>query len=85
MEQEFVTFMITTADGKEVELAVVDEFEFEHKNYAVAALVENDEISGEGRFIYRMVEKDDDISFEKIRNMVDYQKIAEAYMEMEEE
>ena len=31
--QEYVTFHITARDGSDVELAVVDEFDFEDKHY----------------------------------------------------
>ena len=41
---EYVTFSITTKDGEEVELAVVDEFDFEDKHYVVGALIKDDEI-----------------------------------------
>ena len=30
--QEYITFTVTTKDGAEVEMAVVDEFEFEKKH-----------------------------------------------------
>ena len=37
--QEYVTFFITAKDGSEVELAVVDEFDFEDKHYVVGAVL----------------------------------------------
>ena len=82
--EEFVTFTITAKDGSEVELAVVDEFEFEKKNYVVAAKVIGDEIDGEGSYIYRCHMTEDGFHPEKIANAVDYERIAKAYMEMEE-
>ena len=81
--KEYATFTVTDKDGQEVELAVVDEFEFEHKNYVAGAKIEGDTISQDGVYIYRMKVKEEDFTVEKITNSVEYQKIANAYMEME--
>jgi len=86
MEKEFdeyITFHVTTKDGTEVEMAVVDEFEFEENHYVVGALVEDDTISEEGRYIYRSVIDGDNFTVEKIKREFDYNRIARAYMEME--
>lgn len=80
--QEYVTFTTTTKDGQEIEMAVVDEFEFERKNYLVSALVENDQVLDDNRFIYRMVlTADGGFNAEKITNPKDYERIAKVYME----
>ena len=50
--QEYVTFHVTARDGSDVELAVVDEFDFEGKHYVVGAVVEDDTINDEARYIY---------------------------------
>ena len=81
---EYVTFTITAKDGSEVEMAVVDEFEFEKKNYIVAALVKDDSIDDEGQYIYRCHITEDGFKAEKISNALDYERIAKAYMEMED-
>lgn len=81
---EYVTFHTTARDGSDLEMAVVDEFDFEGKHYVVGALIEGDTIAEEGRYIYRSVIKGDDFTVEKIRNQIDYNRIAQAYMEMEE-
>lgn len=81
--KEYVTFATTNKDGNEIEMAVVDEFEFEHKNYVVGALVEDNTINEEGLFIFRIKEMGEDIKVEKISNQTEYGKIAQAYMEME--
>ena len=83
--EEYVTFHVSTKDGTEVEMAVVDEFEFEHKYYVVAALIEDDTIHEDNLYIYKAKVTEDDFSVEKIKNQVEYQKIAKAYMEMEQE
>ena len=37
--QEYVTFHVTARDGADVELAVVDEFDFEDKHFVVGGVV----------------------------------------------
>lgn len=82
---EYVTFYVTTRDGSEVEMAVVDEFDFEHKHYVVSAVVKDDVIQEDGTYIYRCIIKGDDFTVEKIKDADEYQKIAQAYMDMDEE
>lgn len=87
MEEEFkeyITFRVTTGDGTEVEMAVVDEFEFEHKNYVAAAKVNGDTIDEEGIFIYRIKATEEDFSVEKITNKFEYEKVSKAYIELED-
>ena len=82
--EEHITFQTTTKDGTEVEMAVVDEFDFEHKHYVVAAVVNGDEISDDGRYIYRCIVKEDDFVIEKITKESEYNRVAQAYMSMDE-
>ena len=82
--KEYVTFTTTNKEGNEIEMAVIDEFEYEHKNYVVGALIEDNTINENGLFIFRVKELGDDIKVEKILNPTEYQKIAHAYMEMED-
>lgn len=82
--KEYATFKTTNKEGEELELAVVDEFDFENKHYVVGALIEGDTINEEGLYIYKAQITDDDFTVEKIKNQVDYQKIARAYMELED-
>ena len=81
----YATFIVTNKEGEEVELAVVDEFDFEHKHYVVGALIEGDTINEDGLFIYKAKITEDDFTVEKITNKLDYEKISKAYMEMDEE
>lgn len=83
--EEYVTFHVTAKDGSDVEMAVVDEFDFENKHYVVGAVVKDDVIDDEGRYIYRAVVKDDDFTVEKITREFEFRKVAEAYQNMEEE
>ena len=83
--EEYVTFHITARDGYDVEMAVVDEFDFEKKHYVVGAVVRDDVIDDEGRYIYECVPDGDDFTVQKIKREFDYNQIAKAYMEMDEE
>ena len=83
-EAEYVTFHVTAKDGSDVEMAVVDEFDFENKHYVVGAVVKDDEIDDSGRYIYRAVMDGDEFTVQKITREFEYNKIVEAYMEMEE-
>ena len=81
---EYLTFHITAKDGSDVEMAVVDEFDFEEDHYVVGAVVQDDTILEDGLYIYRSVLKEDGFTVEKIKREFDYNRIAKAYMEMEE-
>ena len=81
---EYLTFHITAKDGSDVEMAVVDEFDFENKHYVVGAVVKDDTIMDDGRYIYESIVNGDDFTVEKIKREFDYNRIAKAYMEMEE-
>ena len=82
--QEYVTFSVNTKDGTEVEMAVMDEFDFEEKHYVVGALIREDEIMDDGRYIYEAVVNGDDFSVKKIEKDFDYNRITQAYLHMEE-
>lgn len=81
---EYVTFHVTSKEGTDIEMAVVDEFEYNHKQYVVGAVVEGDTILEDGLYIYRSIINGDDFTVEKIEKEDEYRKVAEAYMEMEE-
>ena len=81
---EYVTFTVTARDGSEVEMAVVDEFDFEGKHYVVGAVVQDDTILDDGRYIYLSKIEKDGFTVEKITREYEYKRIAEAYMEMED-
>ena len=63
--KEYITFVVSTKDGQEVEMAVIDQFEFENKGYVAAALLDVDTVSDEGCFIYRVKVGEDDFKVEK--------------------
>lgn len=81
---EYIVFTVENSEGKEVEMAVTDEFDYDHKHYVAAALVEGDTINEEGLYIYRVKETGDDFTVEKIESPELYQEIAEAYISLSE-
>ena len=81
---DYLTFHVTAKDGSDVEMAVVDEFDFENKHYVVGAVVQDDTILDEGRYIYRSVIDEDDFTVEKITREFEYNRIAQASMNMDE-
>ena len=83
--EEYITFHVTASDGSDVEMAVMDEFDFENEHYVVGAVIKDDTIDDEGRYIYKSVIKGDTFTVEKIKREFDYKRIAEAYMSMNEE
>lgn len=83
--EEYRTFHVTAKDGSDVEMAVMDEFDFEGDHYVVGAVIQEDTIQEDGLYIYRSVETEDGFAVEKIRREFDYNRIAKAYMAMEEE
>ncbi len=82
--EEYITFHVTASDGSDVEMAVMDEFDFENDHYVVGAVIKDDTIDDEGRYIYKSVINGDTFTVEKIKREFDYKRIAEAYMSMDE-
>ena len=82
--EEYVTFHITARDGRDVEMAIIDEFQYKNKNYIISAVVENDTVSGEGQYLYRYLLTGDDFKVEEIRSRFEYEEVVKAYMAMEE-
>jgi len=79
---EYEVFTDTTSEGKEIELAIVDRFEFEGKTYAVSALVEGDEISEDGLFVYRIEGEGESAEISKIEDPDEYSRVADAYAQI---
>ena len=79
---EFVTFHITAKDGRDVEMAVVDEFDIENRHYVVSSVVEDDVIRTEEQYIYRCHVKDDDFTVEPITDPKEFEWVARAYSKL---
>ena len=81
--EEYLIFTVTDKNGAEVEMALVDEFDFEDEHYVVGAVVKDDTLVDDAYYIYRAIIENGDFTVEKIRREFDYNRIVEAYMEME--
>ena len=79
---EFVTFHITAKDGRDVEMAVVDEFDIENRHYVVSSVVEDDVIRTEEQYIYRCHVKDDDFTVEPITDPKEFEWVVRAYSKL---
>lgn len=82
-EKAYSTFHVKARDGRDIEMAVVDEFDFDHKHYVVGSVVEDDTILDEGQYIYRCTLLEDGFSVSQITNALEFEKISRAYMEMD--
>ena len=82
--EDYATFTVMTSQGEEVELAILDEFDFEKKTYVAAARVVGDEIDEEGVFLYRYKDTKDGFITEKITDRQEYARVAQAYAELQE-
>ena len=49
--EEYITFNVTAKDGSEVEMALMDEFDFEGKHYVVGAVIKDEVIQEDGHYI----------------------------------
>ena len=79
---EYVTFHVTARDGRDVEMAVVDEFDIENRHYVVGSVVEDDEIKADRQYIYRCHIKDDDFTVEPILDPKEFDRVSRAYMKL---
>lgn len=80
---EYATFKVTSSSGEEVEMAVLEEFEYDHHTYVAAAVVEDDTINEDGVYIYKAKLINDEIIAEKITDKELYAQVVQAYMELE--
>jgi hypothetical protein len=79
---EYVTFHVTARDGRDVEMAVVDEFDIENRHYVVGSVVEDDEIKADGQYIHRCHIEDDDFTVEPILDPKEFDRVSRAYMKL---
>ena len=75
---EYVTFEVTAKDGTVVEMAVVDEFDFEGRHYILAAEIHDDQVS-DGAYLCRGKEEADGFVVERIETRAEYERAAKAY------
>ena len=78
---EYVTFRTTARDGSALEMAVVDEFDFEGKHYILAAEIHDDQVS-DGAYLCRSRNEEDGFIVERIESRTEYERAAKAYEEL---
>lgn len=78
---EFDTFQLEL-NGKDIEFAITEEFDFEGKHYILCGEVVDDEINDEEVYLFRAIMEENDITVESIETEEEYDRIVEAYYEM---
>ena len=77
---EFDTFNLEL-NGKDIEFAITEEFDFEGKHYILCGEVNGDEINDEEVYLFRAVMEENEITVESIETEEEYDRIVEAYYE----
>ena len=80
---EFDTFNLEL-NGKDIEFAITEEFDFEGKTYILCAEVVEDEVNDEEVYLFRAIMEDAEITVESIDTEEEYNRIVEAYYELTE-
>ena len=75
---EYETFTLDM-NGKEVEFAIIEEFELEGKNYILCSEVVDDEIRDEDLYLFRAKTEGNEIEVESIESEEEYNHIVEEY------
>jgi len=86
-EDEMVEYDTFTYDlnGKIMEWAITDNFEFEGKKYIVCAEVIGDALSDEGLYLFESVSEDgEEITVKNIDSEEEYERVVDAYCALEE-
>lgn len=83
-EEEMVEYDTFTYDlnGKVMEWAIVEEFEFEEKTYIVCQEVVGDALSDEGLYLFEGVSEGEEITVRNIDSEEEYNRVVDAYCEM---
>ena len=82
---EYETFTYEL-NGKTMEWAIEEEFEFEGKNYIVCIEVIGEELSDEGLYLFEVVSNEsEEISVKNIDSEEDYNRVVDAYCARSEE
>ena len=86
-EEEMVEYDTFTYDlnGKVMEWAIVDNFEFEGKKYIVCQEVVGDTLSDEGLYLFESVSDDgEEITVKNIDSEEEYDRVVDAYCALED-
>jgi len=87
LNEELVEYDTFTYDlnGKVMEWAITDEFEFEGKKYIVCAEVVGDSLSEEGLYLFESVsEEGNEITVKNIDSEEEYDRVVDAYCALED-
>ena len=86
-EEEMVEYDTFTYElnGKTMEWAITDEFEFEGKTYIVCAEVIGDSLSDEGLYLFEGVSEGEEITVRNIDSEDEYNRVVDAYCELSED
>ena len=80
---EYETFTYEL-NGKTMEWAITEEFEFEGKTYIVCAEVVGDELSDEGLYLFEGISEGEEITVRNIDSEDEYNRVVDAYCALEE-
>ena len=83
-EEEMVEYDTFTYElnGKTMEWAIVEEFEFEEKTYIVCQEVLGETLSDEGLYLFEGVSEGEEITVRNIDSEEEYNRVVDAYCEM---
>ena len=86
-EEEMVEYDTFTYElnGKVMEWAIVEEFEFEEKTYIVCQEVVGDSLSDEGLYLFEGVSEGDEITVRNIDSEEEYNRVVDEYCKRCEE
>ena len=87
-EEELVEYDTFTYDlnGKTMEWAIIEEFDFEEKTYIVCQEVLGDTLSDEGLYLFESLENEgDEITVKNIETEEEYNRAVDAYCALSEE
>ena len=87
-EEEMVEYDTFTYDlnGKTMEWAIIEEFDFEEKTYIVCQEVLGDTLSDEGLYLFESVENvGEEITVKNIETEEEYNRVVDAYCALTEE
>ncbi len=80
---EVDTFIMTDADGKDTEYAIVEQFEYKQKKYLVAAPIVDGAISDDDGVLYRYSEDGDEFTLEDMDDD-EFEAVSAFYDSLEE-
>jgi hypothetical protein len=87
-EEEMVEYDTFTYElnGKTMEWAIIEEFDFEEKTYIVCQEVLGDTLSDEGLYLFESVENvGEEITVKNIETEEEYNRVVDAYCALTEE